>query len=49
MLFGILGSAKKQTAYAKVSLNIVDVLTSQIVYSTLKIITLLQMCFKNGF
>lgn len=34
MLFGILGSAKKQTAYAKVSLNIVDVLTSQIVYST---------------
>jgi len=33
-LFGILGSGKNQTAYAKVSLNIVDVLTSQIVYST---------------
>lgn len=33
-LFGILGSAKQQTAYAKVSLNIVDVLTSEIVYST---------------
>lgn len=33
-LFGILGSSKNQTAYAKVSLNIVDVLTSQIVYST---------------
>ncbi|WXU00397.1 MAG: Putative lipoprotein [Catillopecten margaritatus gill symbiont] len=33
MLFGILGSGKEQTAYAKVSLNIVDVLTSQIVYS----------------
>jgi curli biogenesis system outer membrane secretion channel CsgG len=33
-LFGILGSGKKQTAYAKVSLNIVNVLTSQIVYST---------------
>jgi len=33
-LFGILGSGKTQTAYAKVSLNIVDVLTSQIVYST---------------
>ncbi|MBV1880069.1 MAG: CsgG/HfaB family protein [Pseudomonadales bacterium] len=33
-LFGILGSGKKQTAYAKVSLNIVDVLTSEIVYST---------------
>jgi len=32
-LFGILGSAKKQTAYAKVSLNIVDVVTSEIVYS----------------
>ncbi len=34
MLFGILGSGKKQSAYAKVSLNIVDVLTSQIVHST---------------
>ncbi|SFV86731.1 Probable lipoprotein [hydrothermal vent metagenome] len=33
MLFGILGSGKKQSAYAKVSLNIVDVLTSQIIYS----------------
>ena len=33
-LFGIFGSSKNQTAYAKVSLNIVDVLTSQIVYST---------------
>lgn len=33
-LFGILGAGKKQVAYAKVSLNIVDVLTSQIVYST---------------
>lgn len=32
--FGILGSGKKQTAYAKVSLNIVDVLSSEIVYST---------------
>ncbi|MCF6281249.1 MAG: CsgG/HfaB family protein [Candidatus Polarisedimenticolaceae bacterium] len=33
-LFGIFGSGKTQTAYAKVSLNIVDVLTSEIVYST---------------
>lgn len=33
-LFGILGSGKKQVAYAKVSLNIVDVRSSQIVYST---------------
>lgn len=33
-LFGILGSGKKQVAYAKVSLNIVDVVTSQIIYST---------------
>lgn len=33
-LFGILGSGKKQTAYAKVSINVVDVATSQIVYST---------------
>ncbi len=32
-LFGILGSGKKQTSYAKVSLNIVDVVTSEIVYS----------------
>lgn len=32
-LFGILGAGKKQTAYAKVSLNIVDVLNSEIVHS----------------
>jgi curli biogenesis system outer membrane secretion channel CsgG len=32
-LFGILGSGKKQTAYSKVMLNVVDVLTSQVVYS----------------
>jgi curli biogenesis system outer membrane secretion channel CsgG len=32
-LFGILGSGKKQTAYSKVTLNVVDVLTSQVVYS----------------
>ncbi len=32
-LFGILGRGKKQLAYAKVSLNIVDVRTSQVVYS----------------
>jgi len=33
-LFGILGSGKKQIAYTKVSLNIVDVVTSEIIYST---------------
>ena len=33
LLGGILGSGKQQTAYSKVSLNIVDVLTSQVVYS----------------
>ncbi len=33
-LFGILGSGKTQTAYAKVSLNIVDVVNGEIVYST---------------
>jgi curli biogenesis system outer membrane secretion channel CsgG len=33
-LFGILGASKKQTAYAKVSLNVVNVKTSEIVYST---------------
>lgn len=33
-LFGILGSGKTQVAYAKVSLNIVDVRSSKIVYST---------------
>ena len=32
-LFGILGSGKNQVAYAKVSLNVVDVHTSQVVYS----------------
>lgn len=32
-LFGILGSGKKQVAYSKVTLNIVDVTTSQVVYS----------------
>ena len=32
-LFGILGSAKKQAAYSKVTLNIVDVVTSQVLYS----------------
>jgi len=32
-LFGILGGSKKQIAYAKVSLNVVDVLTSDVVYS----------------
>lgn len=33
-LFGILGAGKQQTAYAKVTLNVVDVVTSEIVYST---------------
>lgn len=33
-LFGILGAGKTQTAYAKVTLNVVDVLTSEIIYST---------------
>ncbi len=32
-LFGILGSGKKQMAYAKVALNLVDVKTSEIIYS----------------
>ncbi len=32
-LFGIFGYGKKQVAYSKVSLNIVDVKTSQIVYA----------------
>lgn len=31
--FGILGSGKNQIAYAKVSLNVVDVLTSEIIHS----------------
>jgi curli biogenesis system outer membrane secretion channel CsgG len=33
-LFGILGRGKKQIAYAKVNLNIVDVNSSEVVYST---------------
>lgn len=33
-LFGILGSGKKQIAYAKVALNLVDVRTSRVVYSS---------------
>ncbi|UOO82468.1 CsgG/HfaB family protein [Uruburuella testudinis] len=32
-LFGILGRGKTQVAYAKVSLNVVDVTTSEVVYS----------------
>ena len=32
-LFGILGRGKKQIAYSKVSMNIVDVRTSRVVYS----------------
>ncbi len=32
-LFGILGAGKKQSAYSKVTLNVVDVQTSQVVYS----------------
>ncbi len=32
-LFGILGAGKKQMAYAKVALNVVDVKTSEIIYS----------------
>jgi len=32
-LFGILGSSKKQVAYAKVALNVVDTKTSIIIYS----------------
>ncbi len=32
-LFGVLGSGKKQTAYSKVTLNVVDVSTSEVVYS----------------
>jgi len=33
-LFGILGRGKEQIAYAKVSLNIVNIRTSEVVYST---------------
>jgi curli biogenesis system outer membrane secretion channel CsgG len=32
-LFGILGSGKKQIAYSKVNLNVVDVVSSEVVYS----------------
>jgi curli biogenesis system outer membrane secretion channel CsgG len=32
-LFGILGAGKKQVAYSKVTLNVIDVLTSQVVFS----------------
>jgi curli biogenesis system outer membrane secretion channel CsgG len=32
-LFGILGSGKKQTAYSKVTINVVEVRTSRVVYS----------------
>jgi curli biogenesis system outer membrane secretion channel CsgG len=32
-LFGILGSGKRQVAYSKVTLNVVDVLSSQVLYS----------------
>jgi curli biogenesis system outer membrane secretion channel CsgG len=32
-LFGILGEGKRQAAYSKVTLNVVDVLTSQVVFS----------------
>ena len=32
-LFGILGSGKKQIAYAKVALNLVDVRTARVIYS----------------
>ena len=32
--FGILGSGKKQVAYSKVNLNVVDVISSEVVFST---------------
>ena len=32
-LFGILGSGKRQVAYAKVTLNVVDATTSEVVFS----------------
>lgn len=32
--FGILGSGKEQTAYAKVTINVLDVVTGEIAYST---------------
>lgn len=31
--FGVLGSGKKQVAYSKITLNVVDVATSEVVYS----------------
>jgi curli biogenesis system outer membrane secretion channel CsgG len=34
-LFGILGSSKSQAAYSKVNLNVVDVVTSEIVFSVM--------------
>jgi len=34
-LFGILGAGKKQVAYSKVALNVVDVRTSEIIYSAM--------------
>jgi curli biogenesis system outer membrane secretion channel CsgG len=33
-LFGILGEGRKQVAYSKVTLNVVDVLTSQVIYTS---------------
>lgn len=33
-LFGILGSGKTQTAYAKVNLNIIDTKTGEVIYAT---------------
>jgi len=32
-LFGILGSGKQQVAYSKVTLNVVDVITSKVIYT----------------
>jgi curli biogenesis system outer membrane secretion channel CsgG len=32
-LFGILGSGKSQVAYSKVTVNVVDVATSEVIYS----------------
>ncbi len=34
-LFGILGSSKKQVAYSKVNLNVVDVLSSEVVFTVM--------------
>ncbi len=33
-LFGILGSGKTQTAYSKVTINVLDIVTSEVVYTT---------------